>query len=642
MIVRMAKVLVLGPRRRLREALAVLHTQGVVQLRSLAEAGEAPFRETETGVRAVPLTSAEREVERGQADLVRRVEALLILLPAPDRISGEAGASPGVASAAFEERLGELETEVRALSDRRAALQAERDLTARYGRLLTALAPLRPVMLEGARVTTLGILLRRDRPEILRLLEEEVGRLTQGACVLIRRELDREQMGLLLSVPRAEAPEVSRLLFERGIAEIRLPARYEGQPLVDALLLMARRIRELPAEIAEVEARLLDLSRHWHRPLRRARDAARDRLTSLSAMARCGETEHAFVISGWLPAEVGSRVSAALDAALGGRAILVTQPVEPAEYDEAPVALRNPPFVRAFEPLVGFFALPRYGSVDPTPCVAGFFPLFFGLMLGDVGFGALALALALLARVKGWGGGLGRRLATVAAACAFSAIAFGLLFGELFGELGAPLGLHPILFDRRTAALSLLGLALGLGTLHIVLGIALSAWTALGRRHWKDALARATTLGLLLVAAVAAIGRAGYLPPSAGWAAVMAVPPLLVAAVVLEGALAPLEVVRTAGNVLSYARLMALGTASVMLADVANRMAHIFTPAPLGLTLAVSLHAVNFAMGLFSPTIQALRLHYVEFFDKFFEGGGKPYQPFALAAAQGGTQWNAH
>jgi V/A-type H+-transporting ATPase subunit I len=114
--------------------------------------------------------------------------------------------------------------------------------------------------------------------------------------------------------------------------------------------------------------------------------------------------------------------------------------------------------------------------------------------------------------------------------------------------------------------------------------------------------------------------------------ALLALGPLLAIAIALEGLRAPLELVTTAGSILSYARLMALGIASVMLADVANRMAGFFRPAALGVAAAVLLHAVNFAMGLFSPTIQALRLHYVEFFDKFYEGGGKPYEPFALTA----------
>jgi V/A-type H+-transporting ATPase subunit I len=105
----------------------------------------------------------------------------------------------------------------------------------------------------------------------------------------------------------------------------------------------------------------------------------------------------------------------------------------------------------------------------------------------------------------------------------------------------------------------------------------------------------------------------------------------LAAAILAEGPLAALDLVLGLGNVLSYARLMALGLASVMLAEVANLVASTLEPAGAGVALAVLLHAVNFSLGLISPTVAALRLHYVEFFEKFYDEGGAPYRPFALA-----------
>jgi V/A-type H+-transporting ATPase subunit I len=97
--------------------------------------------------------------------------------------------------------------------------------------------------------------------------------------------------------------------------------------------------------------------------------------------------------------------------------------------------------------------------------------------------------------------------------------------------------------------------------------------------------------------------------------------------VVLEGATALLDFMTIIGHVLSYARVMALGTASVMLAIVANRMHGAFASAAIGIAFALVFHLVNFAITLFSPTIHVLRLHYVEFFGTFFEPGGGPYRP---------------
>jgi V/A-type H+-transporting ATPase subunit I len=110
---------------------------------------------------------------------------------------------------------------------------------------------------------------------------------------------------------------------------------------------------------------------------------------------------------------------------------------------------------------------------------------------------------------------------------------------------------------------------------------------------------------------------------------------------ITEGILSPLEIVKTFGNVLSYARLMAVGTASVMLAEVANRMPVILEPLALGVAAALLLHVVNLALGIFGPAIQATRLHFVEFFDKFYESGGRPYAPLHRRIAdEGGGSWS--
>jgi len=139
---------------------------------------------------------------------------------------------------------------------------------------------------------------------------------------------------------------------------------------------------------------------------------------------------------------------------------------------------------------------------------------------------------------------------------------------------------------------------------------------------------------LIILALLAAVGvlPGGFFTP--------AVIGLLVAfpvLIVLEGLVAPIELLSTIGNILSYARIMALGVASVMLAVVANRMVGAIGSVAVGIVFALLFHLVNFAIALFSPTIHALRLHYVEFFGKFYSPGGVRYQPFGTWTRESGT-----
>jgi V/A-type H+-transporting ATPase subunit I len=186
-----------------------------------------------------------------------------------------------------------------------------------------------------------------------------------------------------------------------------------------------------------------------------------------------------------------------------------------------------------------------------------------------------------------------RSVSEIGLACSLFAIIFGFLYGELFGDLGHRIGLHPIIFNREEAFFPFLGFAV------MVVLIALALMAAFGmlpERFFTP----------LVITALAAL-------------------PILI---IGEGVLAPIELVSTLGNVLSYARIMAVGTASVMMAVVANRMVGAFGAIWVGVLFALVFHLINFVLGVFSPTIHMLRLHYVEFFGKFYSPGGSQYRPF--------------
>ncbi|BDG06093.1 V-type ATP synthase subunit I [Anaeromyxobacter oryzae] len=627
MILPMARVEILGPRDLLPRTLEILQAQGVLELRAprAAAPGVAPLRPAE------PVPDAAGRQAR-LADALARIDALAARLGPPHAAAATAcTVLPAPGTEALVARLAALAEELDGLEARRAALAEERVATERFSDLVVALAPLRHGLEAAAEPELHGLVLRTD-PAALRLLEAEVARITAGTAELQSRALDAERTGILIAVPRAHAKAVAALLYERGVDEVRLPAAYAGRRLVDVLLLLAARARALPGEIAQLDAERAALAAEWAPALAHARGEAEAARDQLEAAGRCGQTRFAFVAAGYMPVERVPALLAAARGVLGDRVAVSARPPEPGEWHEVPVVLRNRRWIRPFELLLALVPLPRYGSLDPTPWLALTFPLFFGLVLGDLAFGAAGIAVALVLRRRGTGGALGRDVAWIALWCSVSAALFGAVFGEALGELGAHVGIHPILLDRRRAILALLWLAVGVGGAHVALGMVLGVVSALRGGHVREALARAAKLGVLASAAVGGLAAVGAIPRVALTPAAVAGGGALIAAVLAEGPLAALELVLGVGNVLSYARLMALGLASVMLAEVANGIASGLRPAALGLAIAVLLHAVNFTLGLLSPAIAALRLHYVEFFEKFYDPGGAPFRPFARPA----------
>jgi V/A-type H+-transporting ATPase subunit I len=214
------------------------------------------------------------------------------------------------------------------------------------------------------------------------------------------------------------------------------------------------------------------------------------------------------------------------------------------------------------------------------------------------------------------------------------AVVFGFLYGEAFGTLGEEIGLRPLWFDRVSAenVAGLLIMTIVIGAVHITLGLILGVWEAIRDRSRSHLLERGGMLvGLISLFLIVAIVM-DYLPPGLMTPAIVA---LIIGIVLLSASLGwlgilmgPIEFIGLIGNVLSYLRIAAIGLASVYLAKVANEVAGMVGSAIVGIIIAVLIHALNLVLGAFSPTIHSLRLHYVEFFRKFYEGGGRPYQPF--------------
>jgi V/A-type H+/Na+-transporting ATPase subunit I len=617
MIIEMVKVRLLGPRERLPEVLGTLQDLGVLHL--APPSGGTPLPPEDLG-------AAQQREQRHLQGVLDDVEWDLAELRAPPPLlTAAAGAAEYARWARMARRVRRALERTRA---RAATLEEERALILRYQQFFAAFRSFLETERRWPQTTAYHVLLRGSDVNAIPKLRAGLTAVVGDAFEIYDRRLPSGEVAVLVIVAAEAAGRVERLLSDARVEEIPVPAAYGGGALADAIPKMMARLSALPAEQATLEREREGLRRAHGPDLQRARTAIRDRLARLGALPLSGVTAHAFVLEGWLPASARKDFARRLREACGEEVIVSDEAREEWASEDAPVVLSNPALFRPFEAILKLLPLPQYGTIDPTPFVAVFFPAFFGIMVGDIGYGLLLGTIALLVRARSRAGTLPRSVAEIAGACAVFTVVAGVLYGELFGDLGRRwLGLRAIAFDREEAMIPFLILAVALGAVHVLLGLLLGVAATI-RRHPRQALGRgvsAVMIAAIIVAllAVVEVLPHGFFTPAA--VALLAAFPILIFA---EGIVAPIELLSSLGNILSYARIMALGVASVMLAVVANRMVGAMGSAAVGVVFGLLFHLVNFAIALFSPTIHALRLHYVEFFGKFYSPGGVRYSPF--------------
>jgi V/A-type H+/Na+-transporting ATPase subunit I len=514
------------------------------------------------------------------------------------------------------------------LALRAQALADERTLLVRYEEFFRAFESLLGHELAWPDSRAFYLIVRAGSDETIEQLRRGLEATADGEVELVARQLPSGERAVLLLASAAAAEKVSRLLTSSRVEELPAPAGLGESSLLRAMPALRARLAAILTELRTVEAELGALREAELPALRALRASVHDRLLVLEARALAHTGHHLFVLEGWTPASELAKLGERARRVLGPEIVIEAVATEPWMRTDAPVELANPALFRPFEVITRLLPLPKYGTIDPTPFVAVFFPMFFGIMVGDVGLGALLALLALVIRWRSRPGSTGRAIAAVAGACAAFTVGFGFVFGELFGDLGQrALGMRQHGFDREHAVVPFLALSASLGVVHVLLGLVLAvvnAWRTGERRH---ALGRGVAALMVALTVMAILISLKVLPSALFTPLVVALLVAFPVLVLLEGIVAVIELMGTLGQILSYVRIMAIGTASIMLAVVANRMVGTMGSAVVGILFALLFHLINFAIGIFSPTIHALRLHYVEFFGRFFSPGGTAYRP---------------
>ena len=625
MIKVMSKVQLIGSKGLLDEVIKVIHNLGIVHIESIP----AQIILEDSYIQRMPVEKEKALLKERLERIVERLKGVYLLLPASEAGREDMFMLADVTSNGFLDEVDRLEQKVKGLHAEKAGLSEEISSIARYEKILKGIAPLVAKLKGLNNFETIGITIDRTKADIIPLLESEISRIVEGKYQLFAKDIDKDIRGIVITYPRQYDARVKALISTEAISEIKLPQRYADMTLFDAFKVMVKRKAEIPLLISDINNELNMLSLEWYKRLEGLMRLLRDTIDELKALVYCAHTRFTFVIIGWIPKDKLHALSSAIMDKFNDKVMVREMEIREDEIDLIPVCIKNPKILKPFEVFLNIMPPPKYGSVDPTPYLALFFPTFFGLILGDIGYGSVLFALSLYLKKRFRGRDYLYNLASVFVISSLFAIIFGILFGEFFGDLGERLGLlHPIIFNRLKAMKVFLILTIGIGIGHIALGFMLAIVNYLHRGKGKEAMAKASMLIVILtIIAILAI-LTEYLPRHLLTHSVILMVAAFVILTILEGIIGPLELLKSIGNILSYARIMAIGTASVALALVANKLGGLTGNVMLGIIIAGIIHIINIFLSILSPSIQSLRLHYVEFFSKFYEPGGRKYEPF--------------
>ena len=633
MLQAMKRIQVIGPKAELGRVVDLLYEAGTLHLENAAEL----IPEDEICLKCVRQDAAE-EV----AVILSSISAIFSTLPVTANDPGlQASIRSSLETKTHAELVARarsiihtLETTTRELAAKKTELTLSITKLNRYAKVLDIIQPMEKELpaLEGFEVTIL--LIQMVHQDVLDLIKKELDTITDNRFEMVSTTVDADTLATIMVFPKKYSEEIHSFIYSVNVNEVRLPKEYSGKPFYEMYAMIEdSRIHAL-REIDRIDAELLALSNTWYQELVVIKRQLEKIHGELGAYLNFGLSDYTFVIIGWMPKKFLNKTRKVMKDTFSDRVIIEELPVTEKDMEDAPVFYDNPSWVKPFEMLMQLVRPPRYLEVDPSPILAIFFPLFFGIMVGDIGYGLVILAFALVIRHRFQAVAFARNLASILIISSIPTIIFGYLFGEFFGDFGETMGwFHPIhvlgiTWNRVDAMIPMLIVAITIGVIHVFLGLFIGIRNAIilkKRRHLYEK----TGMVLMITAIIVLLAMlAGFLPDFTIYPAVVLIIAALPLIIMGGGVFGTLEVMSTVGNILSYSRLMAIGMASVILAMVANRLSGAFEFAIIGIIVALLLHALNIVLAMFSPSIHSLRLHLVEFFSKFYEGGGRAYKPF--------------
>ncbi|MEG1002557.1 MAG: V-type ATP synthase subunit I [Clostridium sp.] len=350
------------------------------------------------------------------------------------------------------------------------------------------------------------------------------------------------------------------------------------------------------------------------------------------------KTNKVSLIQGWLAASDKEELSRIVKDTLGEDYYLSFDEVKDEEVDNVPIRLQNNDLNKSFENITEMYSLPKYNEIDPTPLLSPFFLIFFGMMVADAGYGLLLLIGSIIA-IKAFNlDDSQNRFAKFFMYLSIPTIIFGFIYGSFFGDFINLDGVR--LIDPSKDVNTILIASIVFGVIQIFFGLGIKAYVLIRDGKPLDAVYDVGSWVVTLVS-IAAFGLgSGTIATFGKYGMIIGM-----IAIVLtqgrhmksaggklgQGLYALYGITGYVGDLVSYTRLMALGLAGGSIAGALNLIIGMFPTVALiiiGPVVFILAHIFNLGLSLLGGYVHTCRLEYVEYFSKFYEGGGRPFEPF--------------
>ncbi len=401
-----------------------------------------------------------------------------------------------------------------------------------------------------------------------------------------------------------------------------------------------KNIERIDKEYEEIEKKIADFA-EYREDLEILHDhllIERDRKKILYSLVKTNRT---FYLEGWVPTELSEKVKEHIN----GKTECLLEISEPDKDEEHPILLRNPKLIQPFEAITEMYSLPSSKDVDPNPVMAPFYFFFFGMMVSDAAYGLiLSLITGIMLKKYKLEGTMAKMIKLIFL-CGISTFFWGALFGGWFGDIvsvlsGGKVSINPIWFNPLDNPMKLLIWSMLFGGIHLFAGMGIKAYMLIKEGKPWDALFDIGSWYVALIG-IALLFLGGTASQIGKYMAIIGAAMLIltqgrsnknIIKRLLSGVLSLYNITGYLSDVLSYSRLLALGLGTGVIASVINILSTLFGFNVFGIIVLVIVfivgHTFNIAINALGAYVHSSRLQYVEFFGKFYEGGGKRFEPF--------------